>query len=81
MAVGTMSTKWLLRLDALRHRIPFWWWLTYDALVGLVIALGFLGVRDVALWLGIFVLSIAVVIDAVEYIVKSPAGRAKLKGQ
>lgn len=66
-------------LDRLRHRIPFWWWLTYDALVGLVIGLGFFGVRDLALWLGIVVLSIAVVIDTIEFIVKRPGAREKLK--
>lgn len=26
----------LATLDRWRHKIPFWWWLTYDALVGVV---------------------------------------------
>jgi hypothetical protein len=70
--------RFLLTLDRLRHRIPFWWWLTYDALVGLVIALGFFGFRDSALWVGVFVLTIAVVIDVAEFLVKRPGSRAMI---
>jgi len=66
-------------MERLRHKIPFWWWLTYDALVGLVILLGFLGYRDATLWFGIVVLSIAVAIDTVEFIVKRPSARRKLE--
>lgn len=73
-----MSTGLLATLDRLRHKIPFWWWLTYDALVGLVILLGFVGARDLTLILGAVVLSIAVAIDTVEFIVKRPSARAKL---
>jgi hypothetical protein len=67
----------LERLDRARHRIPFWWWLTYDALVALVIVFG---VRpwSFAFWLGFGVLAIAVAIDTVEFIVKRPAARARL---
>jgi hypothetical protein len=58
-------------LDRWRHRIPFWWWLTYDAAVGFVIALG-VSPSDPAFWLGFAVLFVAVVIDTVEFIVKRP---------
>lgn len=68
----------LRRLDRLRHRIPFWWWLTYDALVAVVILLGGFGFRQATLWVGFAVLAIAVVIDTVEFIVKRPSARAKL---
>lgn len=74
-----MNESMLVRLDRLRHRIPFWWWLTYDALVALVIVLG-ISPSDPAYWLGFAVLGIAVVIDVVEFIVKRPAARAKLSG-
>jgi hypothetical protein len=74
-----MTTESFLgKLDRWRHRIPFWWWLTYDALVGLVIALGFFGFRDATLWLGASVLLVAVAIDSVEFAVKRPAARARL---
>lgn len=66
-------------LDRVRHKIPFWWWLTYDALVLFVILLGFFGFRTATLWLGLFVLAIAVFIDTVESIVKRPSARSKLK--
>ena len=67
----------LERLDHLRHKIPFWWWLTYDALVALVI---FLGVpwHDPWFWIGLGTLAIAVAIDVVEFLVKRPSARAKL---
>lgn len=68
----------LERLDRWRHLIPFWWWLTYDALVAVVILLGFLGYRDAILWVGFAVLAVAVAIDTVEFIVKRPSARAKL---
>lgn len=68
----------LFKLDKWRHRIPFWWWLTYDALVAVVILLGFFGFRDATLWVGFAVLGIAVVIDSIEFIVKRPSARAKL---
>ena len=69
--------SWLERADQWRHRIPFWWWLTYDALVGVVIVAG-TSPSEWAFWLGWAVLFIAVVIDAVEFWVKRPASRAKL---
>src|SRR5690348_14602251 len=69
--------SWLERADHWRHRIPFWWWLTYDALVGVVIVAG-TSPSEWAFWLGWAVLFIAVVIDAVEFWVKRPASRAKL---
>lgn len=61
----------LAACDRLRHRIPFWWWLTYDALVGVVIVVG-IAPSDPAFWLGFAVLSIAVVIDVAEFAVKRP---------
>lgn len=64
-------------LDSARHRIPFWWWLTYDALVGVVIAVG-VEPWSFAMWLGYSVLGVAVVIDAVEFAVKRPGARAAL---
>lgn len=66
-------------LDRWRHRIPFWWWLTYDALVAVVILLGFFGYRDATLWLGFAVLAVAVFIDTIEFIVKRPSAVAKLE--
>lgn len=59
------------RLDRWRHRIPFWWWLTYDALVAVVIVTG-TNPHEPAFWLGWAVLSVAVAIDAVEFVVKRP---------
>jgi hypothetical protein len=67
----------LRTLDRLRHRIPFWWWLTYDAAVAIVIALG-VKPFTFPFWLGYIVLVIAVVIDAAEYAVKRPAARRDL---
>lgn len=61
----------IARLDRWRHRIPFWWWLTYDALVGITIVYG-IAPSDPAFWLGFVVLTIAVAIDAVEFVVKRP---------
>jgi hypothetical protein len=61
----------LVTLNRWRHRIPFWWWLTYDALVAVVIVVG-ISPRDPAFWLGFAVLSVAVAIDAVEFWVKRP---------
>jgi hypothetical protein len=69
----------LRALDRARHRIPFWWWLTYDALVALVIVLG-IAPSDPAFLLGFAVLAIAVAIDSVEAVVKSPWARARLQG-
>lgn len=68
----------LRRLDNARHRIPFWWWLTYDALVAVVIVVG-ISPSDPAFWLGFAVLAIAVAIDAVEFMVKRPSARAALE--
>ncbi len=67
-------------MDAARHRIPFWWWLTYDALVGLVIAVG-VEPFSAAMWLGYVVLGVAVVIDVVEFLVKRTSARAMLSNQ
>jgi hypothetical protein len=67
----------LQRLERLRHRVPFWWWLTYDALVAIVIVAG-VSPSDPAFWLGFAVLSIAVAIDLVEFVVKRPGARARL---
>ena len=67
----------LVTVDRLRHRIPFWWWLTYDALVALVIVLG-IAPSDPAFWLGFAVLAIAIVIDVAEFAVKRPSARARL---
>ena len=67
----------LRRMDDARHRIPFWWWLTYDALVAVVIVVG-VSPSDPAYWLGFAVLGIAVVIDTVEFIVKRPSARERL---
>lgn len=74
-----MGESPLTTLDRWRHRIPFWWWLTYDALVGVVIVVG-VSPSDPAFWLGFLVLGIAVVIDAVEFFVKRPGARARLGG-
>lgn len=71
------ETSLLAALDRWRHRIPFWWWLTYDVLVALVIVLG-VKPWSPAFWLGFGTLSIAVVIDTVEFIVKRPSAREKL---
>jgi hypothetical protein len=65
-----MSGRVLTICDEIRHRIPFWWWLTYDLAVALVIVAG--GVGGFALVLGLFVLSIAVIIDVAEFIAKRP---------
>lgn len=62
-------------LDSLRHRVPFWWWLTYDAAVLLVIVTG-VPPSSPAFWLGLAVLAVAVAIDAVEFVVKRPGRRA-----
>lgn len=67
----------LYRLDQTRHRIPFWWWLTYDALVGFVIVVG-ISPREPAFWIGFAVLAVAVVIDAVEFAVKRPTARVRI---
>lgn len=64
-------------LDQLRHKIPFWWWLTYDALVAFVIVVG-ISPTDPAFWLGFAVLAIAVGIDFIEFLVKRPSARARL---
>lgn len=75
MTSGTESllgrTSLLATCDRIRHAIPFWWWLTYDALVGVVIAVG-VSPSDPAFWLGMGVLFIAVVIDVAEFIAKRP---------
>jgi hypothetical protein len=75
-----MSVIDMRTLDRWRHRIPFWWWLTYDGLVAVVILVG-VSPSDPAFWLGFLVLSVAVVIDTVEFLVKRPATRAKLDAQ
>lgn len=67
----------LAAIERARHRIPFWWWLTYDALVGIVIVVG-IAPSDPAFWLGFAVLGIAVAIDTAEFVVKRPAARVKL---
>ena len=72
-----MSADLLAVMDRWRHRIPFWWWLTYDALVALVIVVG-ISPSDPAFWLGFAVLGVAVVIDVIEFMVKRPSARAKL---
>lgn len=64
-------------LDRARHRIPFWWWITYDALVAVVIVAG-IAPSDPAFWLGFGVLGIAVAIDTVEFLVKSPWAKKRL---
>lgn len=69
--------KALRAMDAARHRIPFWWWLTYDALV-LAVILGGTRPSEWSFWLGMAVLSIAVAIDTVEFLVKRPSARAML---
>lgn len=74
-----MKKSLLVRLDNARHKIPFWWWLTYDALVLVVIVFG-ISPYDPAFWLGIGVLLIAVVIDVIEFLVKRPKARAALRG-
>lgn len=78
-AAATPRASVLRALDRARHRIPFWWWLTYDALVALVIVLG-IAPSDPAFLLGFAVLAIAVAIDSVEFVVKSPWARARLQG-
>jgi hypothetical protein len=67
----------LARLDRWRHRIPFWWWIAYDGSVAAVIALG-VPPSDPAFWLGFAVLGVAVVIDVVEFLVKSPWAKRRL---
>jgi hypothetical protein len=61
----------LRTLDRWRHYIPFWWWLAYDAAVGIVIAVG-VAPWSAAFWAGYTVLAVAVVIDLVEFAVKRP---------
>jgi len=58
-------------LDKIRHKIPFWWWMTYDTLVLLVILWG-VHPRDMWFVIGLIILGIAVVIDTIEFIVKNP---------
>jgi hypothetical protein len=77
--IGTRGETALVKMDRWRHRIPFWWWLTYDALVAVVIVLG-IAPSEPAFWLGFAVLAVAVVIDAVEFWVKRPAALEKLRG-
>ena len=72
-----MSLTLLRVLDRWRHRIPFWWWITYDVLVGLVIGLG-CQPWGAAWWLGYGTLAVAVCIDTVEFFVKSPWARRRL---
>lgn len=62
-------------LDHLRHKIPFWWWLTYDAIVGGVIIFGVRDIHDPWFWIGLGVLGIAVVIDLIEFLVKRPGAQ------
>jgi hypothetical protein len=76
--LGGEDESVLVKLERFRHRIPFWWWLTYDALVALVIAVG-IAPSSPAFWIGYATLAIAVVIDVVEFIVKRPSARAKLR--
>lgn len=76
-AIGARET-WLMRLDRWRHKIPFWWWLTYDAAVALVIIFGVRAVDDPWFWIGFAVLGVAVVIDTVEFIVKRPSAKERL---
>lgn len=71
------SVRVLAALERLRHRIPFWWWITYDALVGVVIVAG-IRPSDPAFALGFAVLAVAVVIDVAEFLVKRPKARATL---
>ena len=59
------------RLDAWRHRIPFWWWLAYDAAV-LAVIVGGTSPDGWAFWLGLGVLAVAVAIDVAEFLVKRP---------
>ena len=66
----------LAKLDALRRKMPFWWWLTYDAIVGLVIATS-IPPSDAAFWIGFAVLAVAVFIDSVEFLVKRPRVQAE----
>lgn len=75
-----MSTSFLHTLNNLRHKIPFWWWLTYDALVALVIVTG-IKPSQPAFWVGLGTLAIAVAIDVVEFIVKRPSARERLENQ
>lgn len=70
-------TRIIAVCDRLRHHIPFWWWLTYDAAVGAVIATG-VSPSSPAFWIGFGVLGIAVVIDVAEFLVKRP--RAAMRG-
>lgn len=75
-----MNDRMLIAFDRLRHRIPFWWWLTYDALVAFVIVVG-ISPTDPAFWIGFAVLGIAVGIDFVEFLVKRPSARAMLEAR
>lgn len=68
------------RLDALRHRVPFWWWLTYDAGVLVLVVYG-LHDHLLAMMAGLAWLAVAVVIDVVEFVVKRPMGQAALRGR
>lgn len=61
----------LSRLDAIRRRVPFWWWLTYDAGVLVLVVYG-LHDRPLAMGVGLVWLGVAVAIDAVEFAVKRP---------
>ena len=71
------STALLVTLDRWRHKIPFFWWITYDAAVAVVILVG-VAPWSFAFWLGFGTLGIAVVIDTVEFFVKSPWAKARL---
>lgn len=70
----------LKKLDNWRHMTPFWWWLFYDTVVGVIIYVG-LSPSDPFFWLGFAVLGIATVIDLVEFVVKSPWGKERLSAK
>jgi len=73
----TKESNTLAVLDTWRHRIPVWWWLTYDAILGIVIAVS-IKPSDPAFWIGFIVLGIAVVVAAVEFAVKLPKSRNRV---
>lgn len=69
--IAEVSGPLLGRLDAIRRRVPFWWWLTYDAGVLVLVVYG-LHDRPLAMGVGLVWLAVAVAIDAVEFAVKRP---------
>lgn len=62
------------RLDRWRRRVPFWWWLAYDVLIVLVLAIGWADRWRLPLIAALSVVfAVVLAIDVVEYLVKRRA--------